>query len=44
MHGMSTVDVLKVGLKRLNIKMLSRNLPDDAELRMTRHGDLNYDA
>lgn len=44
MHGMSTVDVLKVGLKRLNIVLLSRSLPDDAELRMTRHGDLNYDG
>ncbi|GAA2947625.1 hypothetical protein GCM10010458_36500 [Microbacterium luteolum] len=43
-HGMSAVDVLKVGLKRLNFQLLSRSLPDDAELRMTRHGDLNYDG
>lgn len=43
-HGMSAVDVIKVGLKRLNIVLLSRSLPDDAELRMTRHGDLNYNG
>lgn len=43
-HGMSAVDVLKVGLKRLNFQLLSRSLPDNAELRITRRDDLNYDG
>lgn len=41
-HDMSPIDVLKVGLKRLNFQLLSRSLPEDAALLVTLTDDLNY--
>ncbi|GAA2895392.1 hypothetical protein [Microbacterium esteraromaticum] len=41
-HEMSAVDVLRVGLKRLNFQLLSRSLPDGAHLYVHERSDLNY--
>ncbi|HWU31051.1 MAG TPA: hypothetical protein VN041_18365 [Microbacterium sp.] len=43
-HNISPIEVLKVGLKRLNFQLLSRSLPEGASLNVTLDDDLNYDA
>ncbi|MBO3663118.1 hypothetical protein [Microbacterium stercoris] len=43
-HGMSIAQILKVGLKRLHVQLLSRSLPEGTQLRVTVRDDLNYDG
>jgi hypothetical protein len=41
-HDIPLAEILRVGLKRLDVQLVSRSIPENARLHVVYEGDLNY--